>query len=222
MKDNKKMEIEKDNKKMDIEITPNIYPSNDIVIINNSYTKINNNYINFEIVDVNIEKIKHCNITQSNNKLTIFLDKYIDIELEPDYYNRYELVDIINENLIDVKCYLDLNDNFNFKSNNIFSLHNEKNSILPLLGFNESEYKNKNNYTSSTPLYNDNIYYITFENLNSEPIIKINLDDNDKLFTKLRDINFNQDNIITKIYKTPNSKNNLNIPFDLKLKLMTL
>jgi hypothetical protein len=196
------------NKNKNIRITNenNVLSSNDYIIELTDKVEINN----INLLSVDIPKNEENNITDTNNQLVIIYnnEKKI-IELEPNYYNRYEIVECMNnafdsENL-PIKCILDDNDKFIFKSiNEIFEMHNDENSILPTLGFSNVSYINKRNYVNNNLYLYDNIFYLSIHNLDPEPIFKINNDTNEII--KLKNINNikNTDFLIIKFYHSPN------------------
>ena len=147
------------------------------------------NINNIDIQSFNFPKNKQ-NITHANNILTIIInDNKKIIELEPDYYNRYDIIECINyafESVsLNIKIFLE-NDIFIFKSNIIFSIINEENSICNTLGFNNTSYIDKTMYIGNNILLYDNILYLSFYNLDIEPLFKINVDTNE--ITKLKEI----------------------------------
>ena len=147
------------------------------------------NINNIDIQSFNFPKNKQ-NITNVNNILTIIInDNKKIIELEPDYYNRYDIIEYINyafESVdLNIKIVLE-NDIFIFKSNIKFSIINEENSICNTLGFNNTSYIDKTMYVGNKLLLYDNIFYLSFYNLDIEPLFKINVDTNE--ITKLKEI----------------------------------
>ena len=207
------------NKNMELEIKP-IFDDIVIEISNdnnkdaNEYTfdfnkKININKIS--INNVNIPKNIN-NISNKNNELKIFFkNKYFLLCLEPDYYNRYDIVENLNDNFeaneISISCSITKNDEIIFSStdNENFEMLDTKNSILNTLGFINGSYKNEAKYISNYPIsLSDNIYYLGFMNLYDEPLFKINMDTDE--ITLLVDIDFNNtliSELIVKFYFTP-------------------
>ena len=203
--------------KMKLEIKP-VFDNTVITICNddhkeaNEYTFEFNKYIKISkltIENVEVPKNKN-NISNRNNQLKIFYkNKLIQLSLEPDYYNRYELVENLNDNFeaneILITCNIDKNDEIVFFSNENFDMLDTDNSILNTLGFINGDYKNENKYKSHYPIsIIDNIYYLGFMNLYDEPLFKINMDTNE--ITVLIDIDFNNTEInelIVKFYFTP-------------------
>lgn len=197
----------------------------------NEYQKELNNtlFVNkIEITDIEFKKRANDNITSDNNLLIIKKnEKIYEIEITEDYYNRYELIETINEviqNLnIEIKldeedyCIINSIDNEPF---NMYDIHPENldkddiniNTILPILGFKNTTYINKTEYKSEKDIeLGDNIYYLIIENLNNKPICQINLDSNNKIkYMNNEYKNIELDVLDIKINKTYNSqvKNN--------------
>lgn len=196
---------------------------NDYMIFFNKPTKI---------IDINpskciFNKNTMTNITSDNNSLLLEINNNeVEIELDIDYYNRYELVDSINEglklNAIPILCMLNQDDIFQFKSsdNKNFIMKNNEKSILSIIGFKKNTYINNNNYIAEKANnLADNIFYIVFENIYKKPLFYINLDDNiinkincDDMVNCLDD---NYENLIIKFYKTKNElmKNDIGYSF---------
>lgn len=207
------------NKNMELEIKPIL---DDIVIeISNNNNKDANEYtFDFDknisvnkicITNVNIPKNIN-NISNKNNELKIlFKNKYFLLCLEPDYYNRYDIVENLNDNFdaneILISCSINKNDEIIFSSsdNENFDMLDTKNSILNTLGFINGSYKNEDRYVSNYPIsLSDNIYYLGFMNLYDEPLFKINMDADE--ITLLVDIDFNNtviSELLVKFYFTP-------------------
>ena len=203
--------------KMKLEIKP-VFNNNIINIYNDNYKEANEYTFEFNksikisklsIGNVELPKNKN-NISNYNNQLKIFYkNKYIQLSLEPDYYNRYELVEILNDNFeaneILITCSINKNDEIIFCSNEKFNMLDSDNSILNTLGFINGDYKNEKKYISHYPIsIIDNIYYLGFINLYDEPLFKINMDTNE--ITVLIDIDFNNTELhelIVKFYFTP-------------------
>jgi hypothetical protein len=129
-------------------------------------------------------------------------------ELEENYYNRYEILDFINDafnsNNIDINCCIE-NDKYVFKSNNKFNLDvTDKKSILPFLGFNNNKYNNRTVYTADTTInIGDNIFYLILSPIHDEPLYEINNDDNTiKKLVNLDNENVELDHLIVQFYKT--------------------
>lgn len=192
---------------------------NKIIITNINNIKQSNEYIyeftekkninNLNLINVNLPKNENYNITNNNNQLFIVYnnDNRI-IELEPNYYNRYDILEYINyifdEEKINIKCSLNSEDKFIFESNNIFEIHNIENSILPILGFYKTGYINKYIYIGDKINLNDNIFYLSIYNLNTEPIFKINNDTNEII--KLNsNIHGDVDYFLIKFFISPNN-----------------
>ena len=211
-----KMKLQK--KEMELEIKPDF--NNTIKIYNEDYKDSNeytfefDNFIKINKLSINnveLPKNKN-NISNRNNQLKIFYNnKFFQLSLEPDYYNRYELIENLNDNFeaneILITCNINKNDEiiFNSKNNIIFNMLDTDNSILNTLGFINGDYKNENSYKSHYPIsIIDNIYYLGFMNLYDEPLFKINMDNNE--ITLLVDIDFNNTEInelIVKFFFTP-------------------
>ena len=178
------------------------------------------------IKDLDIKNIelpirKEENITDNNNKIIIEIGNQIKtIELEPNYYNRNELIEFLNEgfnyNEIPILCEINDEDKFIFTSlnNNKFIMKWEDDSILPYLGFNKSTYINKTKYEAENSInIGDNIFYLVIENISDNPMFLIDMDL--KQITKI--INFNDeqnnfiiDHLIIKFYRSKKNiiKNN--------------
>jgi hypothetical protein len=164
--------------------------------------------MNLNLNNINLPKRDEENITIYNNKLSVDYNNDIKIlELEPNYYNRYEIVNFLNEgfiaNNISIKCYISENDKFTFISENKFILNNGDDSILPYLGFNKTVYMNKNKYEAENYIdIGDNIFYLAIENISNEPLFLINNDDN--IIEKIKDIDeeIEIDHLIIKFMKT--------------------
>jgi hypothetical protein len=182
---------------------------------------------NLEISNINIPKNESENVSEDNNVLSVIVngDKYT-FELEENYYNRYEILDFINDafnsNNIDINCFID-NDKYVFKSNNRFNLDiGDKKSILPFLGFNNSKYNNRTSYTADTTInIGDNIFYLILSPIHDEPLYEINNDDNTiKKLVNLDDNSMKLDHLIVQFYKTKKDliKYNTNYNFFFKNK----
>jgi hypothetical protein len=162
------------------------------------------------------------NITENNNKLVIEIGDLIKkIELEPNYYNRNELIEFLNEgfsyNNIAIECKINDEDKFIFSSldNKKFTMKSNDDSILPYLGFNKSTYFNKTIYEPENSInIGDNIFYLVIENISDNPMFLINMDL--KQITKLLSIDIDEnktyilDHLIIKFYRSKNNiiKNN--------------
>jgi hypothetical protein len=213
------MKMKLKNKDMEIEIKPD-FINTTINIYNDSYKEANEYTFDFgkniKISKLSINSIElpknTNNITDKNNQLKIFYkDKFIILSLEPDYYNRYDIVENLNDNFeandILIKCILNKNDDIIFVSidGDKFDMLDTNNSILNTLGFINGNYKNEDNYISTYPIgLSDNIYYLGFMNLYDEPLFKINMDNNEIIL--LMDIDFNNtiiSELIVKFYFTP-------------------
>ena len=177
------------------------------------------------ISSINLPKRISDNITEDSNQLEIIINKEINsIILEPNYYNRNEIIENINEAMqqynLDISVSIDLDsDKFVFESPNKFTLNLTENSILPYLGFTRNSYFNKTKYEAENSLdVGDNIFYLVIENLCEKPMFKINMDI-DMSIEKLIEFDNHKDKIIDhliiKFYKTANSliKNNLKYSF---------
>jgi hypothetical protein len=176
-----------------------------------------------KIKDLNINNIQLPkrnteNITELNNKITIEMNAKINtFELEPNYYNRYEIVEYLNAGFeqmeFNINAYLDSNDEIFFKSTlqthtEKFKMISDENSLLPYLGFGKNTYFNKTEYYPDIPLdIGDNIYYLVLENISKEPIFKINLDTDEAEISKLIEFDGDMfiDHLIIKFYKTKKS-----------------
>lgn len=204
---------------MTLEIKPNLEKSI-INVYNESYKDANeytfelDNKINISKLSINnVELPKNTNnITNKNNQLKIFYkNNMFLLSLETDYYNRYDIIENLNDNFeaneILIYCNINKNDEITFTSTqgDTFDLLDTSNSILNTLGFINGSYKNENTYISNYPIsLSDNIYYLGFMNLYDEPLFKINMDTNE--ITVLIDIDFNNTSInelIVKFYFTP-------------------
>jgi hypothetical protein len=184
---------------------------NDYMVSVDKYIKI----VNINKKECVFPKNTSTNINNKNNTLLLYKnEKEIEIEISEDYYNRYELVDSINDGLdandIDVKCSINDDDLFQFKSENNekFTIKNTEKSILNIIGFKKNVYINKNNYTADRANnLADNIYYVLIENINEKPMFYINLDDDE-----IKKIEYESDDdnvkfgeyLLIKIYKTKN------------------
>ena len=164
---------------------------------------------NIEISNINIPKNESENINENNNVLSVVInnEKYT-FELEENYYNRYEILEFINDafnsNNIDINCFIE-NDKYVFKSNNKFNLDiTDKKSILPFLGFNNNKYNNRTIYTAdSTINIGDNIFYLILSPIYDEPLYEINNDDNTiKKLVNLDNKSIELDHLIVQFYKT--------------------
>ena len=213
------MKMKLKNKEMELVIKPEI--ENTVInISNDSYKEANeytfefDNSIQISKLSINnVELPKNTNnITDKNNHLKIFYkNNFIILSLEPDYYNRYDIVENLNDNFeaneISIQCNINKNDEIIFTSlnNETFELLDTNNSILNTLGFINGSYKNECEYISNYPIsLSDNIYYLGFMNLYEEPLFKINMDTNE--ITLLIDIDFNNtivNDLIVKFYFTP-------------------
>lgn len=182
---------------------------------------------NLEISNINIPKNESENINEDNNVLSVVVngEKYT-FELEENYYNRYEILDFINDafnsNNIDINCFIE-NDKYVFKSNNRFNLDvSDKKSILPFLGFNNNKYNNRTLYTADTTInIGDNIFYLILSPIHDEPLYEINNDDNTiKKLVNLDDSSMELDHLIVQFYKTKKDliKYNTNYNFFFKNK----
>ena len=192
---------------------------NDYMIPLNKKIRIDN--INLKNINMPIQNEE--NITNNNNKLNI---EYNGIqktfEIEPNYYNRHELVYFVNEgfkiNEINVSCEINKDDKYSFYSNDNskFNMTVDENSILIYLGFNKTFYLNRSIYTAENCLnIGDNIFFLIIENISEEPMFLINKDENS--ITKLQPNNINKeiDHLIIKFYKNKNNiiKNNKEYSF---------
>ena len=207
------------------ETVKNIVPDSITININSSEITENNCYNNYMIkLDNNIDIIKDISIknifinkndkdiiTEKNNTLKIKVgdDETNEFEFDTNYYNRYEIVKILNEafnqNNVEIECFIN-DDIFSFTSKNVFTMFNDENSILPSLGFCKSLYTNNDNYIAENALeLGDNIFYLVIENISVKPLFKINIDLEE--LTKLQDITqkIDVDYFIIKFYKTPNN-----------------
>jgi hypothetical protein len=155
------------------------------------------------------------NILNNNNKLSIEKnDENKIFELEPNYYNRNEIVDFLNEgfieNLYNLKVYINSEDKFVFESTDgeKFKMISSDDCILRYLGFNKNTYLNKIKYIAENSLdVGDNIFYLVIENISEEPMFRIDMDSEFPQIDKL--LNFNEDieidHLIIKFNKTKNS-----------------
>jgi hypothetical protein len=196
---------------------------NVLFIENRNYKNVNDYRYLFEnklllnsliIKNVNLPKNNVNNITIKNNELIVMYknNKYLFL-LDENYYNRYEIVDCLNDNFelneIEIECILNKNDEFIFKSKDesIFELVDSKNSILNTLGLINGYYKNENIYKSNYPIgLSDNIFYLKIVNIDeNEPLFKINNDNKEIIL--LKNINFpiNISYLDIKFYFTPNN-----------------
>jgi hypothetical protein len=204
---------------MTLEIKPDIEKS--VINIYNENYKDANEYTfelneNISIGKLSIKNVdlpKNINnITNNNNQLKIFYkNNMFLLSLDADYYNRYDIIENLNDNFkendILISCNINKNDEITFSSieGDNFDLLDINNSILNTLGFINGSYKNENTYISNYPIsLSDNIYYLGFMNLYDEPLFKINMDTNE--ITNLIDIDFNNtciNELIVKFYFTP-------------------
>lgn len=191
--------------------------SNDILnkkiinIENINYKNVNDYRFNFEnkidingftIENINFPKNTDNNITEKNNELKVFYnEKEHLIIIEKGYYNRYMIMNYLNNNFkindIQIECLLNNKDEFIFKSNDdsIFELLDTQNCILNTLGLINGDYKDGNIYSSNYPIgLSDNIIYLAFSNIYDKPIFKINNDTNEiiKLYeiTDIKNISY--------------------------------
>lgn len=152
---------------------------------------------------------KENNITEENNQIHIKINNEdIYFELEPDFYNRYELceciTDAFKQNNLNIMC--TFNENY-YEIHNVdninFSMFNDDNSILSILGFTKNSYLDKSVYSGDvSPNIGDNIYYIEIDEIFR---FKVNADNViTKLHDKLDDFYTTSDMSI-KIKKTENS-----------------
>lgn len=208
------------NKNKNIKITNEnkILSSNDYMIELTNKTDIND----INLVSAFLPKNPEENITNNNNQLTIsYCGERKIIELEPNYYNRYEIVDCLNEAFesenLPIECQLNDNDHFVFKTiNEFFEMHNDGNSILPSLGFNNNSYTRRIQYVGNNMLLYDNIYYLSFYNLDTRPMFKINNDTNEIIKIGTLNNNKNTDYLVIKFYHSPDNmvKNKCDFFFD--------
>ncbi len=175
---------------------------NDYMVDLNEPIKISDIKIKY----INIPKNNLENITSENNQLKIKINGQTQIfELEENYYNRYEIIDFLNEAFqsynFDIKCELD-QDKIIFSSSTKFQMENHESSILPLLGFDKSTYVNKSLYTNENPhRIGDNIFYLVIYNISPDPLFYINNDTGE--IKKLFDFEpINLDHLIIKFYKS--------------------
>ncbi len=221
-----------DNVISDNVIQNNVIPDN--VILNKIITdslKINLEYLNNYIFNINknikinklyLNKIslpkQNNNNIENNNKLVIEIqnNKYT-IEIPSKYYNRYELIEYLNNNLPnEIKCYIE-NSRFTFKSEEIFKILNDDNSVINNLGFIKNSYHRKNIYVAEMPInIGDNIFYLVIDNLlENKPLFLINNDENK--IEKLNEIENTDyvDELIIKfnITEIDNIKNNIEYSF---------
>lgn len=195
----------------------------------NEYQKELNNTVNvnkIELSEIQFTKRDDDNITNENNLLIIKKEnETYEIEIPTDYYNRYELIETINDviNDIGIEIILDEHDHCIIKSTdsipfNMYDINpnndiedSEINTILPVLGFKNTTYINKIEYTSEKDIeIGDNIYYLVIDNINNEPICQINLDTNKIKYINNEYNNIELDVLDIKINKTYNTlvKNN--------------
>ena len=168
------------------------------------------------INNIQLPKRQDENISNINNQLEIvFGSNNQIIELEPDYYNRNEIINFLNECFdtysLNIKLYIDeLSDKFVFESinNEKFNLLSSPTSILPYLGFVKNTYLNKSKYIAENYLdVGDNIFYLVLENISEKPMFKINMDSDKPIIEKLLELDddIEIDHLIIKFYKTKNS-----------------
>ena len=168
------------------------------------------------INNIQLPKRQDENISNINNQLEIeFGSNNQIIELEPDYYNRNEIINFMNECFdtysLNIKLYIDeLSDKFVFESinNEKFKLLSSSTSILPYLGFVKNTYLNKSKYIAENSLdVGDNIFYLVLENISEKPMFKINMDSEKPIIDKLLELDedIEIDHLIIKFYKTKNS-----------------
>jgi hypothetical protein len=177
---------------------------------NDYMIKLNNKIIikELDLKQIDIPLRENENITELNNKLLIEIESCEKtFELEPNYYNRYELVEFLNEgfiaNSLNINCSITANDKFLFKSEKKFTMKYCDNSILSYIGFNKSQYINKQLYEADTSIdIGDNIYYLIIENIDEEPIFLINKDNDTIEKLKELDEEINIDHLIIKFCKT--------------------
>jgi len=168
------------------------------------------------IHNIHLPKRLNENISNSNNQLEIEIGTNNQIiELEPDYYNRNEIIEYINECFeaysLGIKLYIDdETDKFIFESNGNekFKLQSSPTSILPYLGFGKSTYFNKSKYIAESSLdVGDNIFYLVLENISEKPMFKIDMDSEEPIVEKLLELDgdIEIDHLIIKFFKTKNS-----------------
>jgi hypothetical protein len=180
-----------------------------MVTLNKEY-----NIKNIDIVRMNLPLNTSNNITIENNVFIIETNKIYEFELDEKYYNRYDLINLLNEYMknenINVECSFNNDEQIQFISNDIFNIHNNENSVLKKLGFMKQFYSNTNEYISDVSInLGDNIYYIFIENLNEKPMFLFN----EGKIEKINELNEENsvDYLIIKFYKTKFDliKNNL-------------
>ena len=185
---------------------------NDYMINLSEPIKLNDLNIN----NIQLPKRLNENISCSNNQLEIEIGINSQIiELEPDYYNRNEIIDFMNDCFdaysLGIKLYIDNEtDKFVFESNGgeKFKLISSPTSILPYLGFEKSTYFNKTKYIAESSLdVGDNIFYLVLENISEEPMFKIDMDPDEPIIEKLLELDgdIEIDHLIIKFYKTKKS-----------------
>ena len=141
--------------------------------------------INIDLIEFKIPKQNNFNVTNKNNILIIEQNKIKhEITIIEGYYNRNDLIKQMNTLLpLNIECLLE-NDHFIIKSDNIFMILNDENTILNNLGFIKNAYVKKNIYISENTInIGDNIFYINIDNISKKPLFFIDNDNN--IITKL-------------------------------------
>jgi hypothetical protein len=172
------------------------------------------------LVDLNINNIilpkrNTENISENNNELQVEINSIKKtIELDPDYYNRNEIVECLNDCFkayqLEIISYIDPDDKFTFETKNgeKLKLISSDKSILPYLGFGKNTYFSKNKYIGENSLdVGDNIFYLVIGNICSEPMFRIDMDSDEPYIEKLieLDSDIEIDRLYIQFYKTKNS-----------------
>ena len=173
---------------------------------NTTYKNITNMKLKINNMNV-IPEIK-----EPYNKLNIVIGNQTKkIELEDGIYQLTDLVEGITENLEDVNiiCKVDKKGRVIIENTNgeDFKIECGEESFGRFLGFTESEYDNSSKYVSEScsPLNITNIF-VSFTNINTKPIYKINEDGNITQLIKLDKPVSELDCLIIQIKDSPTSE----------------
>ena len=206
--------------------TPNYSSSANLCVVSNLVTEREcyNDYMiklsePIRLKDLNINNIllpkrNTENISENNNELQVEINSVKKtIELNPDYYNRNEIVECLNDCFkayeLEINSYINSDDKFIFESKlgEKFKLISSNKSILPYLGFGKNTYISKNKYDAENPLdIGDNIFYLVIGNICSEPMFRIDMDSDEPYIEKLLELDsdIEIDRLYIQFYKTKN------------------
>ena len=155
------------------------------------------------------------NITQNNNELIVEINSIRKtIKLEPDYYNRNDIIECLNdcfeEYALDIITYIDSNDKIIFKSKSeiTFQLIQNEISILPYLGFIKNTYLSSDMFIGETAFeLGDNIFYLVIGNISHHPMFRIDMDSEEPYIEKLLELDsdIEIDRLYIQFYKTKNN-----------------